>query len=107
MGRRTNASDVFLAIADPTRRTLLDLVSDRERSVKELAAPFRISQPALSQHLKVLRDVGLVQQRKTGRERFYRLDPRPLVDVAAWIVRYEKFWRERLTKLGQVLEELP
>lgn len=105
MSRRTATTDVFHAIADPTRRRLLDLLNEGEKPVHALAAPFRMSLPALSQHLRVLRGVGLVTQRKLGRERVYRLDPAPLHSVAEWMLRYERFWRERLTALGGYLDE--
>src|SRR5215813_6567071 len=107
MSRRDAAGDVFLAIADPTRRRVLDMLRDRERPVRELARPFRISQPALSQHLRVLRNVGLVKDRKIGRERHYRLEPKPLTQVAEWILHYERFWREKLRNLAKVLDEMP
>src|SRR5262245_28400137 len=107
MGRREASADVFLAIADPTRRRLLDMLVDRERVASDLGRPFRMSQPALSQHLKVLRRVGLVKSRKRGRERLYRLEPGPLTRVAEWIVRYERFWREKLVNLGKLLDEMP
>jgi len=81
--------DVFQAIADPTRRRILELLAESERPVKELAAPFRMSQPAISQHLRVLRDAGLVRERRDGRHRKYRLDAEPLRDVADWAGRYQ------------------
>lgn len=107
MGRRSASSNVFLAIADPTRRRLLDMLCAGERPAGELARPFRMSQPALSQHLRILREVGLVRQRKAGRERIYRLDPIPLHSVAEWMMRYERFWRERLEALGKYLDSQP
>jgi DNA-binding transcriptional ArsR family regulator len=97
--------DVFQAIADPTRRRLLELLAESERPVKELAAPFRMSQPAISQHLRVLREAGLVSERREGRHHHYRLNPEPLRDVADWVARYQRFWDQRLTALERYLDE--
>jgi DNA-binding transcriptional ArsR family regulator len=80
----TAAHDVFRAIADPTRRAMLDRLRSGDQSVSALAGPFRITQPAVSQHLRVLRDAGLVRARQVGRERLYRLDPRPLRQIVEW-----------------------
>lgn len=100
-------SDVFRAVSDRTRRRMLDLLRRRECCVAELARPFAISQPAVSQHLKVLRDAGVVRVRKEGRLRIYRLDPRPLRDVFQWAQYYEQFWREKLATLGRELDRTP
>jgi DNA-binding transcriptional ArsR family regulator len=99
--------EVFRAVADPTRRALLDLLADRERSVADLAEPFDMSLPAISQHLKVLREAGLVARRREGRRRLYRLEPRPLRAVSEWVEHYERFWRGRLASLGRHLEGNP
>lgn len=95
----SSTHDVFRAIADPTRRALLDLLRTSDRSVNELAAPFRMTQPAISQHLRVLRHAGLVEPRQVGRRRLYRLNARPLREVGAWASPYEKFWQRKLTRL--------
>lgn len=84
--------DVFRAIADPTRRALLDLLRTSDRSVNELAEPFHMTQPAISQHLRVLRHAGLVQPRQVGRQRLYRLNAKPLKEVRNWAAHYERFW---------------
>jgi DNA-binding transcriptional ArsR family regulator len=97
--------NVFQAIADPTRRRILELLAESERPVKELAEPFRMSQPAISQHLKVLREAGLVSDRREGRHHHYRLNPEPLRDVADWVARYQRFWQRRLGALERYLEE--
>jgi DNA-binding transcriptional ArsR family regulator len=97
-------SDVFRAVADPTRRTILDLLTEGELAVKELQPAFRISQPALSQHLRVLREAGLVSERRAGRLRIYRLEAGPLADLRGWLGRYERFWDERFDRLGRVLD---
>ena len=86
--RHTAAADVFRAISDPTRRAILDLVSERERSVTELLRPFRMTQPAISQHLGVLRKAGLVKCRRAGRGSLYRVEKKPLEQVYRWVARY-------------------
>lgn len=94
----------YRAIADGTRRQILDVLAEGERSVSELLECFELSQPALSQHLKVLRDAGLVLVRRDGRKRIYSLDPRPLRAIYDWVAHYERFWDEKLEKLGQFLD---
>ena len=96
MSRTAGSADVFAAIADPTRRAILDQLSQGEQPVKQLAKPYSMSLPAISQHLRVLSGVGLVSQRKVGRERFYRLNPEPLKQVSNWVSHYEQFWQEKL-----------
>jgi DNA-binding transcriptional ArsR family regulator len=90
------------AIADPTRRRLLELVSDREIPAGELADQFTVSRPAVSRHLRVLREAGLVQERREGRLRLYRADPAPLAELQRWL---EGYWGERLAALKAVAEE--
>ena len=97
--------DVFDAIASPVRRALLDVLAGGARSVHDLAAPFDMSRPAVSQHLRVLRDAGLVTEERVGRERHYRLDARPLRDVADWAAHYERFWQRHARLLRDLLEE--
>jgi len=92
---------VFRAIADPTRREILDtLVNKHEESATELTKDFDMSLPALSQHLKVLREAGLIAGRREGRQIFYRLNPAPLYEVARWIHPYEQFWKTKLDALN-------
>ncbi len=98
------AVDTFRAIGDPTRRAILDLLSERERTVGELVERFDVSQPALSQHLRVLRDAGLVAPRKDGRRRVYRIEAEPLREVYDWVSHYERFWDEKLDALGRYLD---
>ncbi len=107
MSRPIASADVFVAIADPTRRALLDKLCNGEQAVKELASPFAMSLPAISQHLQILCEAGLVQMRKSGRQRLYRLNPEPLKQVSDWINEYEQFWQEKLGALGNYLEENP
>ncbi|KAF3889805.1 MULTISPECIES: ArsR/SmtB family transcription factor [Nostocales] len=105
MSRPAASADVFAAIADPTRRAILDRLLTGEQPVKQLAEPFAMSLPAISQHLQVLCDAGLVQMRKAGRQRLYRLNPEPLRQVSNWIADYEQFWQQKLDALGNYLED--
>ena len=98
-------ADVFQAISDPTRRILLHLVAEEEQPVSRLSEAFAISRPAISQHLRILLDAGLVTERRVGRERRYRLRAAPLREVRDWAGQYERFWRERLDALGKHLDE--
>ena len=81
-------ADVFRAVSDPTRRKLLELLRTSDRSVAELVKPFRMSQPAISQHLRVLRHAGLVSATRAGPRRLYRINPKPLAKVRQWVERY-------------------
>jgi DNA-binding transcriptional ArsR family regulator len=103
MHRVSASADVFHVIADPTRRGILDLLASGERHARELEAPFRISQPAVSRHLAVLRAAGLVSQRQQGRTRIYRLEATQLQEVFDWVRHYEKFWDVKLDNLGRYL----
>lgn len=98
------SSDVFAAISDPTRRRLLDLLGGGPRPVNELARPFAMTRPAVSQHLRILRDAGLVSARRSGREHYYRLRARRLREVYDWVSHYERFWRRKLKSLGEYLD---
>lgn len=95
--------DVFLAIAHPVRRQILDRLAAGEESVSQLAEPFGMSRPAVSQHLRVLRDAGLVTEQRHGRERHYRLQPERLDEVRAWMRTYDRFWHTHLASLGAYL----
>ena len=105
MSRTAGSASVFTAIADPTRRAILDLLRQGEQPVKQIAKPFEMSLPAISQHLGMLCDAGLVIVRKQGRQRLYRLNPEPLKQVSDWVNHYEQFWQEKLDVLGNYLEE--
>jgi DNA-binding transcriptional ArsR family regulator len=96
--------DVFLAISEPTRRRLMDLLGQGELPVNRLAAPFAMTRPAISQHLRVLRSAGLVGVRRVGRERRYRLRAARLREVYDWVAHYERFWRSKLKALGEYLD---
>ena len=89
MGKR-EAADVFRAVADPTRRAILSLLRDTEHSAEDLGRPFRVSQPAISQHLRVLRRAGLVRGKKSGRKCVYRLNPKPLDELYDWVNQFRE-----------------
>ena len=91
--------NAFEALADPTRRTIVELLTERERSAGERASRFSTSRPAVSRHLRVLREHGLVQARVEGRQRLYSLDPAPLAELDEWLARYRSFWTNRLDAL--------
>lgn len=99
------ANDVFRAIADATRREILVSLGNGPRTVNDICGDFRISQPSVSAHLEVLRDVGLVSVRPEGRHRLYFLDAAPLGEVANWLSFFEHFWRQKLKRLGEALNE--
>ena len=107
LSRPSASTDIFQAIADPTRRALLDQLRNGEQPVKQLAEPFNMTLPAISQHLQILCEAGLVQVRKAGRQRLYRLNPEPLKEVSDWVNHYDQFWQEKLDALGNYLEENP
>jgi DNA-binding transcriptional ArsR family regulator len=94
---------VFAALADPTRRRLLELLAAGERSAGELAREFDISRPGVSRHLRVLREAGLVRTRGEGQRRLYSVDPGPLDEVDAWLARWRGFWAQRLDALDTEL----
>ena len=96
--------DALAALADPTRRRIVELLADRERDVTELHAQFAISQPAVSRHLRVLREHGLVSAREHGRRRLYALEPAPLAELDEWLSHYREFWTNRLDALGVELK---
>jgi DNA-binding transcriptional ArsR family regulator len=105
MHRVKASDDVFRAIADPTRRAILDRLRAGPANAGALAADFRSSRPAISKHLRVLRDARLVADRRVGRERVYSVKPLPLQGVAGWLEGYRSFWQSSLTQLKRNLEE--
>jgi DNA-binding transcriptional ArsR family regulator len=105
MSRAASSVDVFHAVADANRRALLDCLSLGEAPVGALVEQAGLSYSAVSQHLAVLLEVGLVRRRQDGRQRVYRLDATPLREVHAWTSHYEKFWRGKLARLRRVVEE--
>jgi DNA-binding transcriptional ArsR family regulator len=105
MGRPAAAADVFAAVADPTRRAILDRLRGGPVPAGEIAAGFDISRPAVSKHLRVLREAELVQERKEGRHRYYELTPGPIRDVADWAEAYRAFWSANLLALKEHVEK--
>jgi DNA-binding transcriptional ArsR family regulator len=89
----------FEALGDPTRRRIVELLADGERSAGEIASAFPTSRPGVSRHLRVLREHGLVRARGEGRRRLYSLDPEPLAELDEWLARYRAFWTNRLDAL--------
>jgi DNA-binding transcriptional ArsR family regulator len=104
MHRAQASEDVFRAIADPTRRAILDRLRAGPANAGSLAADFRSSRPAVSKHLRVLREARLVVDTRVGRERLYTVDPVPLQSVAGWLEGYRSFWESSLTRLKRHLE---
>src|SRR5262245_5629835 len=94
--RREIPVDVYTAIADPSRRRIVELLAERRRSVADVAQAFEMSRPAISKHLRILKDAGVVADVVVGRERLYGLQPERLDEVSEWITTYQRFWRERL-----------
>jgi len=94
---------LFEVLAEPNRRRVLDLLRERERTVGELVDALGMSQPAVSKHLRVLREAGLVEARVDAQRRIYTLRPEPLQDVDAWLEPYRKFWRGKLAALQRHL----
>jgi DNA-binding transcriptional ArsR family regulator len=99
---------VFAALANATRREVLRLLRDEgPQAVQALAEHFDMRRPSLSEHLKVLREAGLVSEQRAGRQRIYRLEAEPLAEVQDWLHPYERFWRRRLKGLGDLLDRMP
>lgn len=87
------------ALADPTRRRIVELLAERDRDAGEIASHFRVSRPAVSRHLRVLREHGLVQAQSVAQRRVYSLDPEPLEEIDAWLAKYRPYWANRLDAL--------
>jgi DNA-binding transcriptional ArsR family regulator len=98
--------DVFQAIADPTRRQIIDLIAERSMNLNTLAENFDISRPAISQQIKILTECGLVVVKQQGRERYCEAKLAALRDVSSWVEQYKEFWEARLDKLGSLLTDL-
>jgi DNA-binding transcriptional ArsR family regulator len=106
MARAATTSDVFNAIAEPQRREILVLLRAGERPVTELARELGMAQPGASKHLRVLREVGLVRDRKAGKQRLYGLDPGGLRTVHEWTGGFEQFWNESFDRLDAYVQDL-
>lgn len=99
MNTQTPEPDVFTAVSHPVRRQILDLLSTGDAPVKVIAGHFEMSRPAVSQHLRILLDAGLVTEERHGRERRYHLLPDRLIPIREWLAHYEKFWDHHLERL--------
>lgn len=106
MARAATTTDAFNAVAEPRRRQILDVLVDGEISVGDLVAQLPVSQPQVSKHLKVLKEVGLVHSRAAGRQRLYRVDPLALKPIHDWLDDYQRLWNERLDRLDGYLYEV-
>jgi DNA-binding transcriptional ArsR family regulator len=98
-------ASTFELVAEPTRRGILDLLRDGERSVGELVEQVGLSQPGVSKHLRALREAGLVEVRRDAQRRWYRLQPQPLAEIDIWLRPYREFWAGRLDALERHLDE--
>jgi DNA-binding transcriptional ArsR family regulator len=98
--------DVFQAIADPNRRAILKLLAGQRLTLNEIANHFPISRPAVSKHVKILVESGLVKVRQKGRERYCEAQPGKLEDVTKWVEQYQQLWEERFDRLEQYLKEM-
>ena len=106
MARSGSLDATFAALADPTRRAILDRLAQGEATVTELAAPFAISQPAISNHLKVLERAGLISRRRDAQRRPCRLEAQPLAEATEWLTEYRRFWEGSFQRLDALLDEL-
>src|SRR3712207_3630954 len=106
VARAATTTDAFNAVAEPRRREILDLLVGGERPVNDLVRLLGLSQPLVSKHLRVLREVGAVDVREEGRQRLYRLNARALKPIHDWVGGYERFWSGRFERLDVVLDDL-
>ena len=106
MARAATTADAFNAVAEPRRRQILDVLSGGERPVNDLVMQLGLAQPLVSKHLRVLREVGLVDVRDEGRQRIYRLNGHSRKPIHDWVKNYEQTWSERFELLDDVLEDL-
>lgn len=106
MARAATTTDAFNAVAEPRRRQILDLLAGGERQVNDLVALLGLAQPLVSKHLRILREVGLVNVRDDGRRRMYRLNGRPLKPIHDWVSNFEQAWNERFEALDELLDEM-
>jgi DNA-binding transcriptional ArsR family regulator len=106
MARAATTADAFNAVAEPRRRQIVDLLARGERPVNEIVGRLGLAQPQVSKHLRVLREVGVVDVREQGRQRVYRLNGRALKPIHDWVKAYEDAWSDRFAELDAVLEDL-
>lgn len=105
MTSQTRIDNVFNALADSSRRQILTMLIEKEMRVNDIAGHFKFSRPAVSKHLRILQDSNLVLPRKEGRERYYRVNAKPLKEVNKWLEYFEKFWDTKLTSLKNFIEK--
>ena len=105
-GASDHLDATFAALADPTRRAILARLASGEAPVRELAKPFRMSQPAISKHLRVLERAGLISRGRDAQRRPRRLEARPLAEASDWLERYRQFWDKRFQRLDALLDEM-
>lgn len=106
MARAATTADAFNAVAEPRRRQILDALAGGERPVNDLVVELGLEQPQVSKHLRVLKEVGLVEVRDAGRQRLYRVNPDPLKPIHDWLQGYERLWSQRFERLDVLLDEL-
>jgi DNA-binding transcriptional ArsR family regulator len=106
MHSRDRLDNVFGALSDPTRRAILARLAAGDANVTELSAPFRVSQPAISRHLKVLERAGLISRRRHATARFSHLEPEPLREATDWLARYRSYWEDRFEQLDELLASM-
>lgn len=106
MARAPTTTDAFNAVAEPRRRQILDILAEGERAVNDLVAELGLAQPQVSKHLRVLREVGLVEVRDEGRQRLYRLEGPALKPIYDWVSSYQQTWNERFEALDDLLDGL-
>ena len=106
MARAATTTDAFNAVAEPRRRQILDVLATGERPVNDLVALLGLAQPQISKHLRVLREVGLVRDRRAGKHRLYALDARGLRPVHEWTGGFERFWNESFDRLDAYVQDL-
>jgi DNA-binding transcriptional ArsR family regulator len=106
MARAATTADAFNAVAEPRRRQILDVLAGGERPVNDLVSELGLAQPQVSKHLRVLREVGVVEVREDGRQRLYRLNARALQPIHDWVKSYERLWSNRFDLMDAVLEDL-
>jgi DNA-binding transcriptional ArsR family regulator len=104
MPRAATTSDTFNAIAEPRRRDILDYLAPRERPVGDIVVALGLAQPSVSKHLRVLRDVGLVEVRRDGRQVFYRTNASEIRTLHEWTSRFERYWRKQLVRVKERAE---
>ena len=105
MARATTTSDAFNAVAEPRRRDILNYLALQERSVSEIVDAMEMEQPSVSKHLKVLREVGLVEARREGRQMLYRVNAMAIRPLWEWTTTFERMWRHQLLKVKEIAEK--